>query len=456
MIESPPFTLLSFLFYHPEPKKGENMKGLNLLRAALLCATVMLCACSGGSSDGAGSNTPTPTPAPGTGLTYYFSDCQAGAEASCVAGDNANAGTSAAAPKQDLGGIDVNALPAGSQLLFACGGAWNWTNLRLENPNATSTLPLVFDAYGSGARPVFFAPDIATAAIDFGEYNNTTNDGGYTIRNIKFDGMGSSAWGFFLIHNLHHVTIENTEITGFHIGIHAQTRAPYGVTNVVIRNNDISYNDGMGILGQFSDSVIEGNLFEGNNFSGSGFNHGTYLSGNADGGRNLVLRNNRYIRNSVLDGVCEGGNMTFHGQMDGVLIEGNVIEQDAGAPGCWAMSITQGYDTAEWFRNFVVRDNTIINAGNTAINAQSAPGILVADNVVINTQSTPQTAISVGHNEYQNGDVPDGNAVVRDNTACYPTPHANSSVVRVTAPDSQVTNNVMVTGAAAATGVCAR
>jgi hypothetical protein len=402
------------------------------------------------------TSTPTPTPAPGTGLTYYFSDCQAGAEAGCVAGNNANEGTRPNAPKQNLSGIDVNTLPAGSQLLFASGGAWNWMNLRLENPNVTPSSPLVIDAYGSGARPLFNASNLAGSAIDFGTYNNTSNDGGYTIRNVKFDGMDNSNTGLFLIHNLRNVTIEDTEITGFYIAIQSQTRAPYGVTNVVIRNNDISHNGGMGILGQFSDSVIEGNLFEGNNFSGSGFNHGTYLSGNADGGRNLVLRNNRYIRNSVLDGVCEGGNMTFHGQMDGVLIEGNVIEQEAGAPGCWAMSITQGYDTAEWFRNFVVRNNTIINAGNTAINAQSAPGIVLEDNVIISTQTTIQTAISVGHNEYQNGDVPDGNAVVRDNTACYPTPHASSSVVRVTAPNSQVTNNVMVTGAAATTGVCAR
>jgi len=395
-------------------------------------------------------------PDPGAGSTYYFSDCQAGAHVDCVAGDNDSPGTSPSAPKQTLANIDVNALPAGSRLLFARGGAWSWPNLRLENPNATPISPLVFDAYGIGERPVFNAPNLASSAVDFGGYNNTSDDGGYAFRNIKLDGMGSSGFGFFLIHNLHHVTLEELEITGFQIAIHSQARAPHGVTSVTIRNNTIRRNGSMGILGQFSDSVIEGNLFEANNFSGSAFNHGTYLSGNADGGRNNVLRNNRYLRNSVVNGVCEGGNMTFHGQMEAMLIEGNLIEQDAAAPGCWAMSITQGYDTAEWFRAFVVRGNRIINAGNTAINAQSAPGILVEGNVIIDTQAAVQTAISVGHNEYQGGDVPDGNAVVRDNTACYPAPDPRSSVVRVTAPDSQVTNNVLVTGASATTGACAR
>jgi len=118
------------------------------------------------------------------------------------------------------------------------------------------------------------------------------------------------------------------------------------------------------------------------------------------------------------------------------------------------MSITQGYDTAEWFLDFVVRNNKIINAGNTGINAQSAPGILVEDNVVINTQATYQTSISVGHTEYQGGDVPDGNAVVRNNTACQ-SGGATGSVVNVTAPNSTVTNNVTVTGPAATMGVCA-
>jgi len=374
-----------------------------------------------------------------------------------VAGNNSNAGTSSAAPKRNLSGFNVNTLPAGAQLLFQRGGSWNWANLRLENNNVTPANPMVIDAYSSGVRPLFRVNLGGTSAIDFGTYNNTDNDGGYTLRNVKFDGLGTSATGLFLIHNLRQVTIESTELTGFHIAIHSQTRAPFGVTNVLIRNNSISSNTGMGILGQFSDSVIEGNVFQSNNYvSGSGFNHGTYLSGNADGGRNITIRNNRYIRNSVVGGVCLGGNMTFHGQLDGVLIEGNTIEQDAAAPGCWLMSITQGYDTAEWFRNFVVRGNRLINGGNTAIAVQSAPGILLEDNVIINTQAAYQAGISAIHNEYQNGDVPDGNAVVRNNTACYPSPVNGSSVVQVTAPNSQLSNNVTLTGPAASTGVCTR
>ncbi|MBC7994507.1 MAG: hypothetical protein H7Z15_14855, partial [Rhizobacter sp.] len=165
---------------------------------------------------------------------------------------------------------------------------------------------------------------------------------------------------------------------------------------------------------------------------------------------------NRYIRNSVVNGVCQGGNMTFHGQIDGLLIEGNRIEQDAAAAGCWLMSITQGYTTAEWFRNAVVRNNRLINGGNTAVAVQSAPGILVEGNVVINTQSAYQTGLGIGTTEFQGGDVPDGNATVRNNTGCFTNPNGGSALVRLTSPNSTASNNVMLTGAAATTGVCAR
>jgi hypothetical protein len=397
------------------------------------------------------------TSASAVGRTYYFSDCQPGAAKDCVPGNDSNSGATERSPKRTLASIDINSLPAGSKLLLARGGVWVQGLTLLDNPRATAEEPIVIDAYGKGDKPWVQVPNVKNGAFLFGTYNNTNYDGGYTLRNLKIDGMGSSDWGFFLVHNLHHVTIEDSEITGFHIGIHSQGRGPKGVTHVVIRNNSISRNKGMGILGQFSDSVIEGNLFEANNFSGSTFDHGTYLSGTDPySGKNVTLRNNRFVRNSTVNGQCKGGNMTFHGQMDGVLIEGNTILQDSAAPQCWGMAITQGYNTPEWFRNFVVRNNTFVNLGNTGMAVQSAPGIVIEGNVFINTQGTPQTAIAIaGNREYPNGDVGDGEAVVRNNTACFQS-SSGSTAARVLAANSKVDNNVVLSGAAAKTGVCAR
>jgi hypothetical protein len=374
-----------------------------------------------------------------------------------VPGNNTNPGTREA-PKQNLAGTNVNTLPAGSTLLFARGGAWTVGVTTFENLGSSAELPITLDAYGTGLAPLFTTSNNVVAIFELGgRYANTSNDGGYVFRNLRLNGSNNSAWGFWLSGNVRDVVIENVEITAFQIGIHSQARAPHGVNNVLIQNSQIVRNGSMGILGQFSNSVIEGNLFEGNNFSGSGFDHGTYLSGHApESGFNVTLRNNRYIRNSVVNGVCQGGNMTFHGQMSNVLIEGNRIEQDAAAEGCWLMSITQGYGTAEWFRGFVVRNNKLINGGNTVVAIQSAPGVVVEGNVVINTQTAFQTGLGVGSTEFQGGDVPDGNAIVRNNTGCYPAAGSQSTLLRVISPNSVVTNNVTLTGAAATTGVCAR
>lgn len=363
-------------------------------------------------------------------------------------GNNANPGTPAA-PKLNLTGINLNTLPP-TTLRFNGGNTFAIPGtVRLMNQNVNAASPLVFESYGTGLATLRWAGPASGPAIEWGEWNDTRLWSGYVFRNLVIDGSnGATRWGFWLRGSTNSIVMENLTITGFQIGVYGQSGN--NVRGLTLRNSRLLANHDMGMLGSFSDSLIENNDISGNNFSGSGFSHGTYLSGST----NLTIRGNRYQRNSVVNGVCQGGNMTFHGQMDGVLIEGNTIEQDAAAAGCWLMSITQGYTTAEWFRNFVVRNNRFINGGNTAMAVQSAPGIVIEGNVVINTQGG-QVGIGIGSNEYQGGDVPDGDAIVRNNTGCYPTGTGNQ-LVRVVAPNSTVTNNVTLTGAAATTGVCAR
>jgi len=392
-----------------------------------------------------------PPPPVATGTVLHFSDCQAGAAAGCAPGSNANPGTQTA-PKQNLAGLNVNTLPAGSRLLFNRGGAWAAFSVRLENLNTTVAAPLTFDAYGSGP-----APWLQVASGNMfnlgGGWMNTTNDGGYVIRNLKLDGMGTAQWGVWFVQNVRDVLIENSEVTGFGIGINSNAGTPHDVRGVTLRNNNINRNRAMGLLGHYNDLLIEGNLFEANNFSGSTFDHGSYLGG----GNNITIRDNRYLRNSVVNGVCQGGNMTFHGQIDGMLIEGNTIEQDAAAEQCWLMSITQGYSSAEWFRNTVIRNNRLINGGNTVMAVQSAPGVLIEGNVTINTQATTQTSFAVGSGPgpYADGDDPDSGAIVRNNTACQ-SGGAAGSVVNLNSPGGTATGNTVITGPAATTGVCAR
>lgn len=398
------------------------------------------------------STTPeTPLPVPAGAVVYHFSDCQAGAAAGCVPGDDANPGTEAS-PKRDFRSVPFNTLPAGSQLRFKRGGAWAFPIVRLENPNATPAAPLVFDAYGTGPAPVLRPQGIL--AIEFGGLNNQNDDGGYYFRSLKLDGNGTADWAFWLRDNLRNVTLDRLEITGFEIAIHVQQSEPHFITGTRIRQSWIHHNSDMGFLGHMNGGTIEGNLFERNNFTGSAFSHAIYLSG----GTGNTIRNNRFVRNSVVNGVCTGGNVTVHGQNAGLLIEGNTIEQDQATGGCYGFSITPGYTTAEWFRTTVVRGNTVLNVGHCSVCAGAAPGILVENNLAINGMANfyhvgvnIPTSVDPG-----NGDDLDGAAVVRNNVTCHAQPGNGSDTVKVTGAGAVVTNNVFRTGAEASTGPCQR
>jgi len=361
-----------------------------------------------------------------------------------VPGNNANAGTSATAPKRDLTGFNFNTLPAGAQLRFARGGAWNWTGIRLENLNATAAAPLVFDAYGTGVVPLWRTT--SGNAVDFGAWGNTTNDGGYTFRNLKMDGAGTGQWAFFLHDIVRNVTIENVEASGFAIAVHAN--GSY-INYLTVRNSNLHHNSKHAMLGGADNMVLEGNMVAYNNMDGGTFEHGFYLSK----GDNVVVRNNQFLRNSAPGGTCNGGNLTLHGQLNNWLIEGNRIEQDVATAGCYGVSITTGYTSAEWFRNFTVRGNTVINAGICGICAGSAQGIVVENNKVINHQTTAQTGIQIPTGTPGTGDDANNGATVRDNTFCFVNP--TNVATRVTVPNGTVTGSTVLTGTVATTGVCA-
>ena len=402
-------------------------------------------------SSTSGVCTPVVVEPPPAGDTLYFSPT----------GDNAAPGTQAA-PKRDLTGLiasldsagtnALNRLPAGSRLLFQRGGVWSWSLVELHNLRVTPENPLVIDAYGEGASPVFRTAS-GTAFQVGGRWGNTSNDGGYTIRNIQLDGMGTAQRGFWLVQNMRGLTLDNVDIRGFRFGIESSPGAPHNVTGLTIRNSRINDNTSMGILGSYSDSLIENSTFTGNNnVSGSTGNHAIYFSH----GDRVTIRNNNFTGNSVVNGSCIGGNVTVHGVVDGLLIEGNTIRQERSAISCYGFAITAGYTTGESFRNVVVRGNTIINVGMTSIAANASPGILIEGNRVINTQDQGQYGIWIPANGGADaGDAAEDSPTVRNNTVCFA--RSQGSVgVSVNAPGAVVTGNVVRLGADSTTGACAQ
>jgi hypothetical protein len=367
-----------------------------------------------------------------------------------VPGNNANPGTQAA-PKQNLSGIDVNALPAGSQLLFARGGAWT-VSINLDNRNATGAAPLTFADYGSGALPVFNTASGTT--FSFGMYGDTFQDGGYLFRNLKLDGRGTGQWGAFVQGGTRDVTFDGVEATGFAIGVHAQQAGGGTNERLIIRNSFLHHNREHGFLGDSNGLLIEGTRFEDNNPSGGGREHGAYLGGRSTG---LTVRNSIFRRNSVnsATGRCDGGNLTIHGQHERVTIEGNTIEQAAALNTCFGISLTAGYSTGEWFRNAVIRNNTIVNVGVCGICVSAAPGALIESNRVYNTQATHQVGVLVPAIAIGPGDALDGGAVIQNNVACFTAPVAGSAVA-VAPSAASISSNTYVTGSAATSGACAR
>jgi hypothetical protein len=235
----------------------------------------------------------------------------------------------------------------------------------------------------------------------------------------------------------------------------------------VVRNNHIHRNIEMGILGDATDLLIEGNTFTENNFAAfpeSPFNHAIYLGGH---GRNGVIRNNSFVNNSSYNannaqrGTCTGGNLTVHGQWDGLVIEGNTITQAASSGSCYGISVTPGYDSAEWFYNLIVRNNTVVNLGGCAICVGVAVNPLIEGNLMINQHNTWMSGVVLAANVRQpagsGGDAIDGGATVRNNTLCSTHLASGSELVATrNAGTVSLEGNVLRTGAEASTGPCAR
>jgi hypothetical protein len=394
---------------------------------------------------------------PPAGPTYYFSDCQTGAHASCVAGNNANAGTSAASPKQDLTGFNYNALAAGTTLAFARGGVWNDFVVQLQNDNATASQPLVFDAYtpswGGSAAPWMKHNSSYTYLFQFGAFGNTNNDGGYTIRNLKLDGLShAGSRGFHFRNNVHDVLIEGVEMAYFAIAVESGNDSSPGISAITYRNNNIHHNFEMGMLGDYNGVTWEGNLFS-RNGTGTVFDHAIYMSGE---GRDVIVRGNTFANNSV-DGsdVCTGGNFTIHGVWDNVLVEDNIFTQTASTGSCYGISITDGYNTAEAFTNVIVRRNDLTNLGGPIV-LRAAPSALVDANKIRSdgTSYTLGIAITAPGNAAGVTDNAGNNPTLTNNIICAQTA-ATGGQILVTVSGGTETGTVIRTGANALTGACA-
>lgn len=95
--------------------------------------------------------------------TYYVSP----------AGRDSHDGRSAKTPWKTMAKVNATAFPPGSRILFERGGEWRESlSVAGANKGAPGT-PLVFDAYGSGAKPKFLGSEVLLNASFVPAGNNT-------------------------------------------------------------------------------------------------------------------------------------------------------------------------------------------------------------------------------------------------------------------------------------------
>jgi hypothetical protein len=368
----------------------------------------------------------------------YLCKCDTGAHGDCAANAGSDAvaigSTSAATPRATITGAQFNALAAGTRVLMCRGGRWLNMSFTgggaISNTNATELLPVGFDEYVPPNGTPTGRPRIHLTGgghfAEFGPFCGANDaqcfqDGGYFFRNLEVTSATGTNYAFWTQRGIRYVIIENLKTSGFALAFHLQSGLGEAAVNgFVLRNSEISAAE-MGLLAGTHDMLIEDNLWHDiNNAVGSNGNHAIYTNARPQTNQRGTIRRNTFTNISAVDGVCTGGHITVHGQLDGLTIEDNVMVAANSTLNCVGVSITRGYDTTEFFRNMVVRGNTIVNVG-ICVTWSGAPGIVVEGNKC--TWTIPQGGVGMSWPSIFGGSAAvndaDGNVLIRNNTCTY-------------------------------------
>jgi hypothetical protein len=359
---------------------------------------------------------------------YYVSDCQTGAVATCIPGNDTNPGTSIDAPWQTTArvGVAMGSLAAGDEIRFARGGAFANARLRVFNLNSRAATPIVFDSYQPRWSTTVQKPIlISTVDLDlfnFEDSGNADHDEGYVVRNLDLRGQGAGT-GVSIYNDADYITLDSLDISNFAIGVNCSDSNPANPGSnarndyITLKNSTIKNNKAQGYLGGCNQVLIENNRFDNNGFSGTlPRNHNIYIGSN---GSNVTVRGNVLTRSAVGAGVCQGVALVVHNNQTGLIIENNTIDETTGAgPGCYGIQVNPGNGgLAEAFRGTIIRGNKVINVGGNGIAVGACPDCVIENNVIV--QQVPRTFIGItmpSENIETGIDAADNNLMVRNNS----------------------------------------
>lgn len=97
-------------------------------------------------------------------LCGYFLSAQTNYYIDQISGNDANAGTSSAAPWKNISKVNTLTLTAGSTINLKAGSVWTSQQLKF-NGSGTSVSPIVVTSYGSGAQPIIHGNGITGQGV---------------------------------------------------------------------------------------------------------------------------------------------------------------------------------------------------------------------------------------------------------------------------------------------------
>jgi len=376
---------------------------------AVLFAVAGLAACGGGGGGGS-ATTPAPTsPMPATiesvaaawaaepmraGTVHYFCDCGTGASGSCVAGNNTNAGTSAAAPQQTLAIAvsTLNSMPSGDTVALCKGGAFNALNgFNITRSTCAAGTTCVDLREYSPTTFVGTAKPIINNAVgaDVTLFTFNGNRGGVRFLNLKMVGdngaLGNRNRGFFFYNGAHDVTLGNLDMDDFDVGLYnaGGNTGFVTTTNIKLTGNRFTNIRTFGFLGAGVNADISYNYWDGSG-SSTVLDHAIYLAGAVPVTNIQVVGN--YVRGQY-GPTCLGVPVVAHVAVDGLLVSNNVVEIDAAAAtgGCWGIAFNNmtNETAALYHRNARFSGNTVVNGGNAGLTITTCPDCIIENNLII-------------------------------------------------------------------------
>jgi hypothetical protein len=433
-------------------------------------------------SVGAGSTSPSTSgwatscaaePEPTTNVIYAC-DCQPGADANCVAGNDVNAGTSKSAPIRSWAKVaeKFRALAAGGTVALCKGGQWNGdeNNGGLQawhNNNCTTGSPCVLRDYvpasGGAARPKIAVSNAGTNGMTFWG-DASVHNAAMRVLNLRFfrpdagatvTAQGSS--GIRAADNAANVEVCNCEIDGFGLGFYAgDVGASCRTANWKIRGNRIINNCTDAMLVGFKDTDIDGNLFDNNGHGrcgsydlsspSGGTTHTLYLDGRQCPEENVRVINNEVRRNAVYQGYPQGSPWGIAGGGRNVTFENNLIDMTPVHPTMSGGAIFGGNDNPSYISldGITIRRNRILAGRGRQIGMSSVMHGLIEDNTIIISEPGNDSGDIIAY-PHEQGTVAQTSVVVRNNTI-YVTKAAPSGLVGIRVATASATTGNIVTG----------